>query len=404
MRFVTAIRVGAQHAVPLLVACAALAADEPQVVTPPASSTFNAFTQFAQVLKTLQEHYIDPGKISSGQSVTTALRGFVRTLDADAELYAPGELDPPADELVDFGARLVWRNGHPTVVSPRDGTTAQQAGLLSGEQIVAINDNPTANLRLIEVERQLRGRVGDNCLLRVLDPGTGVREIVVRRVAPAAAGQVGIRFLSGGVGYVRLGAFSPETANQLAEILNAPVRQRPSALILDLRNNHGVRFPTVQLTAQLFLPAGAEVLALDYPRSQRRATFVSKTKTPFTGPLVVLINAGTAEAAEVFAASLRDHQRARLVGTTTFGLGRQFQSFPLPDGSQLSLPVAFYLPPSKKPYHTTGVEPDVVVPLERDVERQLATAGFGHFTSPRAQKDSLARDRQLAKALELLTK
>ncbi len=402
MKFATAIRAGARYAVPLLCAFAVHATDEPAILTPPDNSTFNAFTQFAEVLKTLHNHYIDPDRINSTAQVTPALREFVRALDPDAELYAPGELQQPAADTVDFGAWFVLRNGYPTVVSPRDGTTAQRAGLLSGEQITAINDNPTTHLRLIEVERQLRGRPGDRCLLRVLDPGTGIREFVVRRVPPAPPAKPDVRFLAGGVGYIRLGDFTQDTPAQLAELLNAPPRQQPNGLILDLRNNPGGPLPVVYRTAQLFLPVGQDVYAIDSPGHSTK--FVSKNKSAYAGPLAVLVNGGTANEAEVLAAALRDNHRAKLIGTPTCGLGRQFQLFPLPDGAQLALPVAYYATPAGEHFHGIGVKPDITVPLPRAAEHKLAAAGFGHFDSPRAQKETFALDRQLSKALELLTK
>lgn len=386
----------------LLVAVTARGA-EPDVVAPSGASTFGAFTQFAQVLKTLDEHYIDPGKISSAPQVTTALREFVRALDPDAEVYAAGERGSAPAGTVDLGLWLAMRHGVPTVVSPRDGTAAQRAGLLSGEQIVAINDQATTNLRLIEIERQLRGRPGDKVLLRLLDPGAGVQELVITRATPAPAPPVGLAFLKGGVGYARLGAFTPETADQLGTILRAPPRQQPAGLILDLRHNPGGPLPAVQALAELFLADKKPIVTLQFPRPQRVVTFTSDNPAPVATRLVVLVNAGTADTAEILAAALRDHGRARLVGVPTFGLGRQFRLFALAGGGHLSLPVAYYLPPAGQPFHGTGLQPDVIVPLDRDAERRLAAAGFGQFPTPRAQAEALALDRQLAKALDLLT-
>ena len=143
---------------------------------------------------------------------------------------------------------------------------------------------------------------------------------------------------------------------------------------------------------------------MDFARPEQRVVFASDASAKFNAPVTVLVNGGTAAEAEVFAAALRDHRRAQLVGSRTFGRGLRYGLFALPDGSALHIPTARYLPPSKKSFQDTGLAPDVAVELPREVERRLARAGFGSFDWVNDRAAVLKTDLALARALEILSR
>ena len=397
----------------LLIAVPALPAAESPTGSPtvvaPSGPARDVFVQFANVLEDLQKHYIDPSKIRAGEHSTAALREFLRSLDPEADLYTPDEVSgidaalPP--NLGEIGVSLALRNDYPTVITARDDTPAQDTHLFTGDQIVAIDGQPTLHTRLFDVNHKLRGTPLSTLKLRVLDPVSGeTRQVVVERMAVRPASSIHLKFLGQGIAYCRFSEFTlPLVESLLAELKKAKLQQA-RAMILDLRNNAGGGFDTVMVAARLFLPDKAEIVSLEYGRPEFRTTFVSDGSFKCNLPLAVLVNGGTAAEAEIFAAALHDHKRARLVGSKTYGRGQLFGQFPLPDGSALYIPTAQYLPPSHKPFQSVGLVPDVEVEVSRESERRMETLGFGTFDWAQDKNEVIGSDLALARALQLFAK
>lgn len=383
------------------------ATNETQILSPN-PTTFDTLSRFVSVLDALRNHYIQPAAVSDPALATAALREYVRALDPSADLLTADEvatsMRPEPYAGADIGISLIIRNDNPTVVAPLDGGPAQRAGLLPGDEIIALDGQPLAHVRLRDAVDRLRGNVGSPLTLHVLDPVTReTRDVSLKRAMPAPHMDDPI-FLSRGVVYFRLPEISTDVVGRLRpEILQPKVRQA-TGLILDLRNNPGGAFEAMRDAASLFLPAQSEIVTAESANPSLRATFATEGGNRFTPPVVLLVNGGTAAEAEIFAATMRDNKRARLVGTTTFGRGRHISLFPLPDGTALWLPTADYLPPSKQGFNNTGLTPDIVVELPRKTERSLAAAGFSSFNRAHDRDKTLATDLPLARALELLAK
>lgn len=403
---------GARLVVSLL-SCALLsaidghAADEPRILTP-APSSFETLSRFTALLEALQKHYVQPARINTDWYTTAALRGFVRSIDPEADLLTSEEAastNESADTTAGIGLSFVIRDDFPTVVSPRDGSPAENAGLLPGEQIIAIGDVPTPHARRLEVDRLLRGPADFPVNLRVGDPRTGaIRDLQLPRTARGSPRGAALRFLDQGVAYYRVSQFTQGTVENFRAAMTLAKGERAPGIILDLRNNPGGAFGAAQVAASFFLPRGAEVVSLEYANPAVRTTFVSDESLNVTAPLVLLVNGGTAAEAEVFAAALQDNKRARVVGSRSFGRGLLATPTRLSDGSVLVLPTAYYLRPSKQMLQDKGLTPDVIVELPRESERSLARAGFGTFDWRNDKARVLAADLPLAKALSLLAK
>lgn len=388
-------------------AVAALAANEPRILTP-APSSFETLSRFTHLLEALQTHYVQPGRINTDWYTTVALRGFVRSIDPEADLLTAEEAastNESANAAADIGLSFVIRDDFPTVVSPHDGSPAESAGLLAGEQIISIGDVPTPHARRLDVDRLLHGPSNLPINLRVIDPRTGaVRDVHLPRTGRAFPRGAALRFLDNGVAYYRLAEFTPATLESFRAAMTLAKSERPAGIILDLRNNPGGTFPAAQIATSFFLPKGKEIVSLDYADPTLRTTFVSDESLNVTAPLVLLVNDGTAAEAEVFAAALQDNQRARVVGSRSFGRGLFVTSTRLSDGSVLVVPTAYFLRPSKQVLQDKGLTPDAVVELPRETERSLARTGFGTFDWSKDKAGVLATDLPLAKALSLLTK
>jgi carboxyl-terminal processing protease len=382
--------------------------ETPRVLTP-SRSAFDTLSRFSSILEALQKNYVRPSAIYDAARATAALREYVHAIDPDADLLTPDEAAaanaPLPEGTGDLGLALTIRNDLPTIVAPRDGSAAQRAGLLAGECITAIDGQSTSHARLREIYERLRGPIGTKTTLTVLDPVTDERrDLRLERIAAPPPQITETTFLGAGILYCRVGEFSVPVVERLRTEVGKAKVQRASGLILDLRNNPGGTFNAAQAAASLFLPARADIVALDYANPAFRTTFVSDDSEKYTPRIILLVNRGTAAEAEIFAGALRDQKRARLVGSATAGQGRMSTLFPLSDGSALFVPTAYYLPPSKQPFHNTGLTPDVVVDLPRTVERQLATAGFGSFNWYEDKRAVQETDLQLARAFQLLTK
>ena len=391
----------------LLLTARTRAADEPRVLTPTPSS-FETLSRFTELLEVLQKSYVLPARVNTRQHTTAALRGFVRSIDPEADLLTPEEAavtNELADTAAAIGLNFAIRDDFPTVISPRDGSPAENGGLLGGEQIIAISDVSTPHARRIEVDRLLGGPRDFPVNVRVLDPRTGaVRDLHVRRAVPGPAPQEVLRYLDKGIAYYRVSQFTQDAVESLRAAMILAKSQGASGIILDLRNNAGGAFEAAQVAASFFLVKGTELVALEYGVPGLHTTFVSDESLKVNAPLILLVNGGTAAEAEVFAAALRDNHRARIVGTQSFGRGFLSASTALADGSVLVMPTAYYMCPSKQILQDKGLTPDVVVELPRETERSLARAGFGTFDWKTDRHEVLATDLPLAKAIALLAK
>ena len=383
------------------------AADEPRILTPNPSS-FETLSRFTALLEALQKHYVQPARINTDWYTTVALRAFVRAIDPEADLLTPEEAASTnefATTAADIGLSFAIRDDYPTVISARDGSPAESAGLLAGEQIIAISDVPTSHARRLEVDRLLRGPANFPVNLRVADPHTGaIRDLHLPRTAPGSPPTAALRVLDQGVAYYRVSQFTRDTVESFRAAMILAKGERPVGIILDLRNNPGGVFSATQAAASFFLPQGTEVVSLDYADPTLRTGFFTDESLNVTMPLVLLVNGGTAAEAEIFAAALQDNKRARIVGTRSFGRGLYATSTRLSDGSVLVLPTAYYLRPSKQMLQGKGVTPDVIVELPREAERTLARAGFGTFDWKNDRAKILATDLPLARAVSLLAK
>ena len=389
----------------LLLPVCSRAADQPQILTPNASS-FESLSRFTEVLEALQKNYAQPSRIEAGQHTVAALRAFVRSVDPEADLLAPGELaSTNISSGADIGLNFAIREDYPVVIAPRDDSPAQDAALLPGERLIAVNGTSTLHARRIEVERLLRGPANSPVTLRVLDPTTStVRDMQLLRAASGTSSGVVLKFLDKSVAYCRVPEFTVAAVEKLHGAMARAKSERVSGVILDLRNNAGGAFEAAQVAASIFLPKGANIVTLEYASPSQRTTFVSDENEKFAAAVVLLVNGGTAGEAEIFAAALQDNKRAQVVGSKTFGRGFLVASVALGDGSVLSVPTAYYLRPSKQVLQGTGLMPDIVVDLPRDTERLLDRLGFSTFDWANHKTQVLKTDLPLAKALSLLTK
>jgi len=382
---------------------------------------------FSDVLDIVKENYVQ--EVDDEELVEGAISGMLRTLDPHSSY-----LDPDAYKELQvetkgsfggIGIEITIRDGFLTVVSPLEGTPAYELGIQAGDQILRVDGEPTKEMTLMEAVKKMRGPKGTNVVLTIMrEEFTKPQDFVITR-ATIAIRSVRSKTLEPGYGYIRLSQFQSSTARDLRkEIAKLEKENKPlKGLILDLRNNPGGLLDQAVKVSDEFLNEGLIVYTGGRLKSQDMRFEAHMNTKPHTYPIVVLVNEGSASAAEIVAGALQDHKRAVVVGVKTFGKGSVQTVMPLRNGAALRLTTAIYYTPSGRSIQAKGIEPDIVVErlppgrLEDDGGKAIREKDLQNHmggdeeelsdTKPDSKQDStiekeLARDNQLARALDVL--
>lgn len=353
------------------------------------ANTFRQLNLFGDVFERVRSDYVD--KPNDRKLVDTAINGMLASLDPhsgyidakrlhDIQAQASGEFNG-------LGIEVTMQDGLIRVISPIDNTPAAKAGILANDLISMINGEQVEGLTLDQAIDKMRGPTGSKIKLRILRRGmdkpidlTLVRENID---VPSVRSHVE----AGDIGYIRIATFDKHTTDGLKKAIASLQSQTGDKLkgyILDLRNNPGGLLDQAVSVSDAFLQHG-EVVATRgrMPQDDKRVA-VHPDNLTHGKPLVVLINGGTASAAEIVAGALKDHKRATVVGTRSFGEGSVQTIIPLGDGNgALRLTTARYYTPSGKAIQAKGIDPDVqvlqdvpkTVKAEADNKAKAALAG-----------------------------
>ncbi|MDN5361741.1 MAG: carboxyl-terminal processing protease [Moorella sp. (in: firmicutes)] len=357
------------------------------------------FQEVEQGLKTyslLRFQALQP--VSTDRLLTGAIKGMVESLDDPYSTYLDTETYRKLQESVtgSYGGvglliTLDEKDRRLVVVSPFKGTPAQRAGVKSGDYITAIDGRDTAGMDLETASNLMQGQPGTKVELSILSTGaTAPRKVSLTREVikvPTVDGKM----LPGhpGVGYISLTMFNEQTGADLGRELADLRGQGMQKLILDLRNNPGGALPAAVDVASYFVAKGPIVYIADQKTSE--PLMARGYAQPL--PLVVLVNKGSASAAEIVSGAIKDTKSGTLVGETTFGKGIVQTIFPLPGNAAVKITTHKYLTPGKHDINKKGITPDYVVPMDPQLEQQVLT-----------HAPDLERDLQLQKALEVLGK
>lgn len=323
---------------------------------------------FAKVLTHIQQSYVlptDPQKLIEG-----AIKGMVGALDPHSHFMTSQEyqqlISDTEGTFGGIGVEVDIRDGWLHVVHVMENGPAAKQGILPGDKILAIDMHDARDLRMSDAITWMRGRVGSQVVLMIRREG--VRESLRRTLTREAivVNAVEGKRLLGDVFYVQLKSFQSDTADELAHQISALTQElgsrSPQGLILDMRNNPGGLLDQAVEVADIFLEQGKIVSTVGRNGVSLSENNANREGTLPPWPVVVLINGASASAAEIVAAALKDHRRAVLVGSRTWGKGSVQNIIDLEDGSVLKLTIAQYLTPSGQSIQAHGVEPDITVP------------------------------------------
>lgn len=365
-------------------------------------------------LKLVNENYVDQSSVAYDRLARESIHGMVESLDPHSEFLESGDFAQFEDELDgDFGGigiQVEMRKGRVVVITPMAGTPGERAGILRGDEIVSVDGRPLGdNVNMDDVIKQLRGKPGTQVALTLFRPGTEKR--VELRLVREVINQQSVRevsVLADDIGYIQLAEFSARTGKEFGDALNGLLKKNITGLVLDLRNNPGgLLDAAVEVAEQFFSTNELVVYTQGRKPGDREDYRAALDGEPISVPLVVLINAGSASAAEVVTGALKDTGRAVIVGERSFGKGSVQSIFKLKNGEGLRLTTARYFTPSGVSIHEKGIEPQVVVVMSPEDDSKLRIQrSRTDIKDPAEFKERFGfepiQDRQLNAALDVL--
>jgi carboxyl-terminal processing protease len=371
-----------------------------------ASNNDGAYRQmqvYSEVLSRVQTEYVeDPNipKVTDG-----ALHGLVESLDANSSYLTPDAYKAfkahKADGKGDIGATVSKRFGYADVVSVLPGSPADKAGLEASDIFESIDGQSTRDMSLPEIHEALQGAVGSTVTASVVRARKAEPQKMVITRDVVTIPPVSDKMLQDGVGYVKVDALTKGKAQEIAAKIKGLEKSGAKKLVLDLRNTSDGEENEGVATANLFLNHGT-ITYLQGQKYPRQAFNADPAKCITTLPVAVLVNRGTAGAAEIVAAALLENARADIVGDKTFGDGSVQKTIDLPDGGALILSVAKYYSPGGKAIEDNSVTPNVLVADEADNVISDDEDETEHPDAEQEAKPKSAPDDQLQKAVEVL--
>ncbi len=379
---------------------------------------------FSEVFGKIKSEYVD--EVDDTTLLRDAIRGMLDGLDPHSTFLEPEDFEEikitTDGKFGGLGIEVTTQDGLIKVVTPIDGTPAFDAGIMSGDFILMLDDVPVRGMNLQQAVDKMRGEPGSKIKLSILREGESepLEMTLVRAVIKMTS--VKAEILEDGFGYVRLSGFQSGTAqslrvkiNKLNSMDDAPLK----GLVLDLRNNPGGVLSGAVAVSDMFISAG-EIVSTRGRAATSGQSFTAKPDDIIDdAPMVVLVNGGSASASEIVAGALQDHKRALIMGTRTFGKGSVQTVIPMNNGGALKLTTARYYTPSERSIQAKGIIPDIITEQveysatlgkqrqvsESDLAGHLQNDEFPDATGDAGRLDKSARidkDHQLREALNLL--
>ena len=332
---------------------------------------------FSEVLEKIQNEYVD--EINQAEVMDSAIHGVLQSLDPYSGYMSPEIFQETQTETSGkfggLGIEVSMEAGVVKVISPIDDTPAAKAGVKAGDYIVRIDGEQVQGKTLMEAVNLMRGPVGTPIEITVRRKGLKKAKIfqITREIIEIKS--VVSKLIDKEIGYLRLRAFNENSGNQLKkEISKLEKNKKLVGYILDLRNNPGGLLSQAIKISDYFLDDG-EIVSTRGRKSKENRKFFAHRGDKINGkPLIVLINNGSASAAEIVAGALQDQKRAILLGETTYGKGSVQSIIPLKNKGAIRLTISKYYLPSGKSISEIGVTPDIKVEEEEDEEFVINTA------------------------------
>lgn len=355
-------------------------------------NTSNLEKYLKKIRTTIDKYYLWNEDIEEEKLEKGAVKGYVEALGDEYTEYIP------ADEMEEFTENITGNfvgigiymiadenSGRVVVYYPIPESPAEAAGIKAGDLIISVNGTEYTAEDFNDIADYIKGEEGTTVNLVIERNGERISFDIVRE--KINTNPITIEMLENNIGYLKLPSFDEETAGDFKDKVNELQSQGAKSLIIDLRNNGGGIVDEATDIADFLLDQGQTIISTVDNEDKKEITY-SKNDPIFTMPVIVLVNENSASASEILGCSLQDNERAKIVGTKTFGKGIIQTLLSLNDGSGLKITTEEYYTPKGTTIHKVGITPDEEVELPDTVSSIYAV-----------KKEE---DTQLQKAIELL--
>ncbi len=324
---------------------------------------------FSEVLEKIKEEYVE--EVDPAKSMDAAINGVLQSLDPysaymDPELFKSMQTDTRG-EFGGLGIEIGMESGVVRVIAPIDGTPAANAGIKAGDYIVRIDDVQVQGKSLTEAVKLMRGKVGTDIKLTVRRKNVkkAIEFNITRAVIEVKSVESKLIGKNKKIVYLRLKSFNENSDKQLFKrVKEFEKKNKPMGYILDIRNNPGGLLNQAISITDFFLDDG-EIVSTKGRRIIESRRFFAKKGDGINGkPIIVMTNIGSASASEILSGALKDHKRAIILGSRTYGKGSVQSIIPLKNGGGMRLTISKYYLPSGQSISKVGVTPDIIVEEE----------------------------------------
>ncbi len=353
---------------------------------------------YAGVYKKLQEmdttlhaNYIGIDEIDNEHLANSIISGYVNGIGDKYASYMPAnsfyELQQTTNGVV-TGAGFETENtgsGYLKVTKVYQNSSAQSNGVKVGDIITQIDGRSLLSMTAATAQERLSGEIGTTLSLKLVRGSEEFSVTLIRQQIDIES--VTDELLENNIGYIKITTFNGKTAEQFSTSLNSLLARKIEALVIDLRQNGGGVVSALTPMLNRLIPATV-VATAEYSNGVSKTLIETDSEESLDIPIAILVDGGTASAAELFAVALRDQQGALLIGTQTYGKAVMQSIYEMSDGSAFSFSVATIVPAKSAPYNEIGLKPDFAVELPADTSMEYLT------------RES---DTQLSKAIEILS-
>jgi carboxyl-terminal processing protease len=381
---------------------------------------------FGEVFESIRNNYVEP--VDDKELIHSAINGMLTSLDPHSSFLTSDDFDQMQErtkgEFGGLGIEITMEDGFVKVVSPIDDTPAARAGIISGDLIIGIDGQNVLGMTLTEAVDLMRGKIGSEITVTIKRGEIAPFDITLKRDVIKMRSVRSDSY--GHVGYIRITNFTEQTTPGLLKAMTDLREEHGKKLIgvvLDLRNNPGGLLSEAISVTDAFLDQGEIVSTRGRNESSASRYFAREGDISNGMPIVVLINSGSASASEIVAGALKDHERALIMGTRSFGKGSVQSIVPIGRDAAMRITTARYYTPSGVSIQGTGITPDIIVELaiveniddgafrEEDLKGSLENQDATELPSEEEladddddndEEEEGIKDYQLARAVDLL--
>lgn len=358
-----------------LIALAKVSLSASVKIKPDSPSELDYVRLFTESYQLIKEKYVEP--VSPKKLFEGAIQGMLSKLDPHCTLFTPDQLKEfeveTSGEFGGLGIQITkTKDGKLLIITPIEDTPAYRAGIKPGDVIVKIEDKEvTPDMSLTEAVKLMRGKPGTKITIWIMRKGWEKPKPFTITRAIIKIKSVKYRFLDKNIGYIRFTMFQKTSPEEFKKALEALEKNKNlEGIIVDVRNNPGGLLDSAVAISDYFLPKGKLIVYTKgrIPESINKYYSTHDPIVPLNVPIVMLVNQGTASAAEILTGALRYNNRAIVVGEKTFGKGSVQTLYPLSLGYAMKITTAKYYMPNHKCIDGKGIEPDIKVKLsEKDI-------------------------------------